>query len=320
MTTNISRLGPNSLAISYTPSSSVSELLTAFDTALAAQGWELFDAAAGTNTHCYRAPIADGTMAYKYFVLDLSAAPYITCKVYESWNAAAHTGANPALGSEASANSQRYSLTTGGTVFVFATARYALFLSRLADGTYGSPTGSTFCGIVEFSRDNPNEVPGASPIFAWIHGSYMLGAGHTASTLRYLSMPKTRTNQTGQAAIDYQAISTIYGRPTIDNSTNYFTQLYKMIPNQGNVFDTNNTLVITPCAFDQIGAALPQTGAHLRGRLYGIKFLSKGIGAAMDRLDIKVDTNLFYDPNAVEAAPHIVLSEMSYGGRFAVPL
>ena len=324
MTTSITRLGPNSVVLSYSPNSSIPEFLSALDTAMTAQGWEVYDAAAVTTSgtvtaHCYRAPIADGTVAYKYLVADPGqTAGYLYLKVYEGWNATTHTGTNQTYIANAGMVPQ-LSLASGGALYIFASPRYAYFLSKLSTGAFGTTAGNSFAGITEISRDNADEVPGTYPIFGYVTGYSIAGGYATNSVMLSLYLPRTVSGQTGYNAGCYQCLGTVFGRSVL-NYSNPVVTLGSLMPSAANPLSPSNTAVYNLYAIDQVGNTPGQAGSHVRGRLYGLKIMGRNVGSMMDQLSIKVDSQGFFDPSAVDATPHVLITETNYGVRYALPL
>ena len=121
-------------------------------TSTTAAGWYVHDSDTGTsNQKVIKAYNADGT-TLKYLMLDFASAGYLIPKVYESWDAGTNTGTNLATLSDVAANSQQIDVTNGGTIFIGASPRYAIFWSKLSTGVYGSSTGYAPCGIFERTR------------------------------------------------------------------------------------------------------------------------------------------------------------------------
>lgn len=318
MTITTSRLGPNSVAVGYSAGTTLVEFFVAMDAALAAQGWSLWDPAAnGIYARCYRAPIADGTAAYKYMVLGCSTTNYMTTAVYESWNAVTHVGVNLAYQSDHISLGQQTSFATGGVMYLFASARYALFFSKLSTLVYGSPSYNTFSGCVEISRDTESEVPGQTPIFGWISGTYAAGLNCGPSQLYGLSLPRTKSGGIGSMGAIYQSLGTVLGRSVCVGST--AAALAHMVPATSSPFSPTNTNVYTLYSIDQASNSM-NVGAHLRGRIYGLKMLNRAQGSAMDMIEVKTDSLGFYDPQSLTLTPHVVLQETWMACRFAIPL
>lgn len=121
-------------------------------TSTTAAGWYVHDSDTGTsNQKVIKAYNADGT-TYKYLMLDFASAGYLKLLVYESWDAGANTGTNLATLSDIAADSQQIDVTNGGTIFIGASPRYAIFWSKLSTGVYGSSTGYAPNGIFERTR------------------------------------------------------------------------------------------------------------------------------------------------------------------------
>ncbi|WP_227657765.1 hypothetical protein, partial [Candidatus Magnetaquicoccus inordinatus] len=134
--------------------------------AAVAAGWVLHDALAGTNKKCYKAPLADDATKFKYMVLDFNSSGYLKTTIYETWDATAHTGTNLCYYSDQSSYGQKIDTTAGGTMYVFASVRFAVFASNTNQWSSGSgPTG-----VVERTRDLPFDTVAAGyPPFGFIH-------------------------------------------------------------------------------------------------------------------------------------------------------
>ncbi|MBF0629105.1 MAG: hypothetical protein HQL91_12885 [Magnetococcales bacterium] len=130
-------------------------------------GWSLHDGSAGTNAKTIKAPLADDATKFKYVVLDANTAGYIQTKVYETWDATAHTGTNIAYNSNSPSASQQFSTTLAGTVHLFASARF-LLLASLYNGIWGSSTATGPSGCLERTRVCPWDTVAAGwPPFAF---------------------------------------------------------------------------------------------------------------------------------------------------------
>ncbi|MEO5329334.1 MAG: hypothetical protein H7829_13965 [Magnetococcus sp. THC-1_WYH] len=140
-----------------------------------AAGWTLHDASAGTNARCIKAPLADDATTFKYMVIDTNTTGSIFGKVYETWNATAHTGTNLAYMSDSSSYCQRIS-TSSYQLYLFASPRSILMFSYT--GSYGSSTGNSPSGVFERTREMAWDIPGAGyPPYAHINFYQANGAG-----------------------------------------------------------------------------------------------------------------------------------------------
>ena len=117
-------------------------------------GWVLHDAAAGTNAKTIKAPLADDQATFKHLVLDTNTNGTLYIKVFETWDATAHTGTNNCTNSAIASYAQQFSTTTGGILHVFATARFVLVISQMGS-TWGSTSNSGGCGCFERTRACP---------------------------------------------------------------------------------------------------------------------------------------------------------------------
>lgn len=148
-------------------SASVTAIVSPFEIYIswAVAGWSVFDASAGTNAVCIRAALADS--GYKYVVLDVNTAGYLLLKTFESWNAGTHTGTNVANFSTDAAQSPRINITTGGYLYIGASARH-IIMHCYQNSVWGNPQlGAT--GVFEYARKNPADTVanGYPPFFFW---------------------------------------------------------------------------------------------------------------------------------------------------------
>lgn len=151
-------------------SASCDKVNTTIDASVAAAGWTLHDASAGTNAVCLKAAVADNASQYKYLVVDTNSAGYIHTKGYETWDAGAHTGTNMINYSDQASVAQRVNTTTGGRLDISASIRHA-FLFSLQGGVYGSSTGNYPSGVLERTRRSPwDTVANGYPPFAHVNG------------------------------------------------------------------------------------------------------------------------------------------------------
>lgn len=158
-------------------------------------GWTEWDAAAGTNARGIRAPNFDGS-TYKYVVVAHNNSTIMNFKLYESWNATAHTGTNLAYYSDlASANyGSTVNLALGGALFISSSARSIVFFG-FVNGLYDSPQI-----VAEHSRDEIWDTPANNyPPTVFITGSSL-----TAGSGYYPYKPRIR-NYPGNDAISSNA-------------------------------------------------------------------------------------------------------------------
>ena len=165
-----------------------------------AAGWTLHDDTAGTNAQVLKAPLADDPATFKYLKLNAVTTSYLRTEVWETWDEVAHSGTNMAYDSNNTSYSQRLDLTDGGTLYVFASARFAAFVSQTAAG-YGHTSYSGVSGCFEHTRDLPfDTVANGWPPYCW--GTFGR-ADYNASYFGYKprKLTKDETTQTGSAAI-----------------------------------------------------------------------------------------------------------------------
>ena len=130
-----------------------------------ASGWTLHDFQPGAwKATAYRAPLADDAATFKYLVLDFNTSNFVMIKAYETWDEISHVGTNLCYNSDSTTYGQRIDLTSGGTMYIFASARFCMFVSQTA--TYSSSFGPS--GIFERTRDLPFDTVAAGyPPWVW---------------------------------------------------------------------------------------------------------------------------------------------------------
>lgn len=301
--------GPNSVEIAYTAAETLGNIISAVEAWITQHGWELYDASAGVNARAYRALCNDG-QRYKYVVLDYNTSGYVLCKTYESWNPATHVGTNLAFYSDNISYAQRINLTTGGSLYIFATNRYLILFSNNS-GVIGSSTGNAWCGCIETTTDNPEDIPALGyPCWVWMNGYLCHATGQYV-----VSFCRMRNGATGQNAATASFVSTEMGIGGLDTQGNY-KAIWYYIPLALNQWNSKNWVWTLRC-----GSIHTAGGYEKRGRLYGIKLLTRNLGAAVpctDDISIKCNTDMFPDPNGT-LVDHWTLSESATHGRWGVP-
>jgi len=308
-------LGPNSGVVAYTAGSTADEILAAIRVFAVAHGWTVHHQVTGQRL-VLRARNADG-VGFKYLELAYSTSSNgsIQMQVWESWNETTSTGTNAANFGTTAAYWQRLTLASGGSMFLFVTARYFIMLSRTSDGVFGAATGLSWTGVLEISKDNADEVDGANPIAAWACGPGFVGSLCTsASALHCFSYPRTISGQTAVNASASNTVTTIAGSTSSQSASARLADQLPAVPNP--LSAAGNLFAFTPYAVSSgFGTA---ANFNVRGRFYGIKLMGKNIGSMLDTVDIKCDSNQFYSPTGVDTK-HYVLTESALGARFAIP-
>lgn len=318
MTTTATALGANSVAINYSVNSTKAEVLQAISDFLTTHGWAVHDAAAGTNAVAFKADNADG-VSRKFMVVDTNTDNFLLTKVYEDWNATTHVGTNLAYQSDATAKAQQLSLSNSGYVYVFATARYALFLTKKNDGALGDSVHNSFSGICEISKDNPDEVAGQFPIYAFVNGGHMMG--HNNVNPNYpmcFALPRTKAGKVAADACSPMSVSCLAGITVVSNSDSSY-KLSTMLPSQPNPWSVDShNFVFTPFAVETNRNVSGGTPFNIRGRFYGLKILSNQLGSVFDLATIKVDGESFYSPVGTDQDHHVLSTNQN--NRFAIPV
>lgn len=163
-------------------------------------GWTLHDAAAGTNAKCLKAPMADDPAKFKYVVIDTNTNGYVYTKVYETWDATAHTGTNICYYSDNTSYTQRFSTTAGGIIHIFVTNRFMLLNSQMGS-SWGSSSNTGGSGCFERTRNCPwDTVAAGYPPFLFANlGYWALNTTQSASMPRKLL--RTGVVNTGASAL-----------------------------------------------------------------------------------------------------------------------
>lgn len=295
---------PNSAAVDYPASAALADLMDTVENWITGHGWTLHDASAGANARAYKAANKDAA-SYKYIVLDYNTSNRIMIKTYETWNEVSHSGSNLAYSSDNSSYCQQVNLSAGGTLNIFATARYLLMESNNS-GVIGSATGSAWCGCLEITRDNPEDTAALGyPCWGWANGNVV-----HAGTINQFSFCRTRNGTIGANAAYYSYAGTIFGSGMGNNNWS----LYTATPNALNLWNSKNWALTLRVGWYYSTSLLYE----YRGRLYGLKLITRGQGGFLDEISVKTNSDYFFDPNGA-ATGHWILTEGGQSGRFAVP-
>lgn len=316
MTTATTNLGPNSWVVSFSMGSTIAEIMTAVTAVLtgaSGAGWEVYDATAGTNTVCYRAPNEDG-LTYKYMVLNYNTSGWMLIQHYESWNSSTHVGTNVCPRSTDTTIGYQQALvpsTDKGLIYIFANQRYASFIIRqYTTAVLGNTITCGITGCFEFNRDNPDDtVEAGYPVSCFLNTGIV--GENAVATNETISIPRTRLGSTGTA--QYGEISTVFGK------TLYTTPwvMKNMIPTAVSLF-SNKDWAISMYVQDGTPAA-----PSVRGRIFGLKVFTQNKLNFMDKIQVPCDANLNYDPNG-SLTDHYVIPGGKQGAglytvRFLIP-
>ncbi len=311
--TATTKLGDNTWAISYAMGAGVSDISTAIAAVITNAGWEEYDATAGVNAICYRAPNIDNSN-YKYVVLDFNTPNWLLMKVYESWNDTTHVGLNavPHTTDTTIGYHQSLNLTTDkGIIYVFVNAAYlGIIIRQYTTAILGN---SLICGVTgcfEFSRDNPDDTVVASfPIHAFVNTG-ILGENNVA-TNETISLPRTKNGNTG--VNQYGEVSTVFGK------TLYTTPwvMKNMLPTDASLWSAKDWAI---SLYVQDGTP---TNPSVRGRIQGLKGFTQSKLSFMDRVQVPCDAALNYDPTGT-MTDHFVIPGGKQGAglytvRFLIP-
>ncbi len=310
MSVTTTQIGTNSFQLDYTTGTTQSEIKAAVEAAVTAGGWTVFDAAAiaGGMGVCYSAPNADGAST-KYVVIDYTGGN-IVIKLYETWNATAHTGTNLATGSDVTAYGGKYVTNAPGQIFVYVSPRWLAMVTRdPATGQLNSNTAwQGVFGAFEVARDNPEDtaVAGYPPVI-WLNSHFLFLNPTAPSALSCCAfMSRTRSGAVGVAAL--VELGTLLGKPR--SASTIKTQAF--VPTSTNLWN-NKDWSLTLYA--------SEPGGVVRGRVYGLKAFTYNKNLFMDKAAVNCDGDYFFNSSG-SAADHFVIISGTYGsaaGRVLIP-
>jgi len=307
-------IGPNSHRIQYGPATALADLRAAVEAAiLASHGWEVHDAAAGTNAVCYRALNADG-ITYKYVVLDFNTAGYMLLKAFESWNSTTHVGTNQCYLMESTNYNQRVDLTNGGNIYIFVSPRWLAAVSY-NNGVIGSSSGQSFTGCFERTRVEDELASGSTdlPPFigaipGWINGMLNLPG---------FSAPRIKSSN----FVGINAFCRLSdGIRTLANCS---SNPYLPYPNQPSPWTGKYVVRDIVVAYNnaQAGSSSGVGNDEPLGKLYGLKVTARSVGTILDEMTINLDANYFCDPAGSPAGCWLLTeaANANAGYRYVIP-
>ena len=305
MAVTTTALGTNSWQLDYTSGTTVTQLSEAINAVMLLGGWTVYDASAGTNAVCYRAPNKDGT-TFKYAVIDYNTAGVLLVKCYESWNASTHVGTNLAYNSNVATYAGKYSTSAAGQVFAFITPRWAAFATRdpATAQLNNHASWQGLFGLFEIARDNPEDTPEAGyPPVVWMNTNMMYAnSSHNCCGF----MPRTRSGATAATALT--EVACILGKTRSGSSI----KMGQFMPTGVNPWNAKDWALT---------AYLHEPSNVIRGRIYGLKFFTQSKNLFMDKAEVSVDSDFFYNVSGA-AHDHFVIINGSYGsaaGRILIP-
>lgn len=338
MTVTINTLGTNSRQIVIANETSATNIINAVNTCLTSLGWTLVDTVTSGSRGClttkvYSAPNAD-TYTTKYMIIryDLPRQYwYVSC--CEAWNTVTHVATNESWSGDCQILLPlQYGLTN---FYIFATARYALFLGTVRNEP------SAWQGVFEFEREDADDIANHDiPCFGWTssltigepYGSVNTTLTDTAASTNNgfvacgFAPPRTRNGLTGYNAAANFTIMTVIGSyppPKAQfgadfTSTGSITQTINSHTgmlggwgdNQQYVYDANKVLI------SNVKLA-GYTSTYVVGRIYGLKVCQK-LGAVLDTTVVPVDANLFYDSAGSNLTHYFLGINGGYNDKLAV--
>lgn len=175
-------IGPNSGYVFYYPNqTTLLELINVICSWLYKHGWTMH--ATTANGIILKSLCQDGTtVKYMGLSTNTSGNPTgIVMQVYKSWNPTQSVVYLDYFSSPSTATmfeAQQINISSGGRVYMFATARYCIIYTKNNDGTVGGNISGSWSGCLEFSpdvRDNRNIIR-----YGFTSG-YHLSSGYTSS-------------------------------------------------------------------------------------------------------------------------------------------
>ena len=322
----VTALGANSATLTYDNTTTLLELIQEVEDYITTHGWALWDINAGTNARAYRALNYDGE-TYKYIVIDYNTSGYLIVRVYETWDADAHTGTNQALFDYAykdwkffngenedfniqtpgeSLLSQKIAIGTGSTLHIYCTARYLILQSAAGTEYLNS---ACFTAVCEYARDNAEDIPSAGiPPFGLLC-SWNLQSGAAAGTDSL-----NNGNAAGYLFAFCRLVNNGTGLDAVKRSWLSFPEMHYCTQKSEIVFLSNNR--IRGCSvYDPIlsttnywsgkklasnifvGYSGGRGVASLyipNGRVFGLKIISSNQGAINDVAKIECDGDNFH--------------------------
>ena len=311
MTVTINSIGTNSRQLVISGETSAANIIAGINTALVALGWTLFDSMTSGSNNCmvtkvYSAPNNDtaaGGPTTKYMILRYdSPQGFWYCSACESWNATTHVATNETFNNGRNVPLPlQYGLCT---LYVYATARYACFMG-VVNGEIGP-----WQGVFEFEREAPEDTiaNGPWPCFGWTC-SLMIGevyAGIPGASASYgsfpccFSFPRTRSGNTGQAAMQEMSILTAYGMfpPPANQIPTYGSSggvTNAVSPHNGHLGSFGQAYKWD--AGKKVASSLKLYGfqaAYNVGRIYGLTVIP-ATGNILDTVVMPLDTNMFFN-------------------------
>ena len=308
------QLGPNSWVIAYAMGTTVAQVSSEVTAVLALAGWDVYDAIAGTNAVCYRAPNKDGT-TFKYVVLNYNTTGWLFLQVYESWNALTHVGTNQcSKGTDTSVGYQQVlNLSSDkGLIYIFANPRYvALGIRQYSSAVFGNTVTCGVTGCFEFGRENPDDTVAAGyPIYCFMNTGR--AGENTGNPYETLSLPRTRFGTSGGNLNG--ELSTIFGKTLYTSSVSLKT----FLPNSINLFSNKDWAI---SLYVQDGTAATPS---VRGRMFGLKAFTQDRLSFLDKVQVPVDEDLNYNPNGLLTDHFIIPGGCQgsglYNVRFLLPV
>lgn len=323
-TSNIGTFG--GIRITWDAGSILTDLIAAVEQFLLSHGWELHDATStGSYARVYKSLQTGGTVGiaahYSYIEVDFNTSNVLILRVWEIWDATAHTGTNKAINSYtatgASSNESQHAvtvnLTANGVLEIYSygviasgslRARWVLFVSEVG-GIRGH-----WVAAFERSRD----IVGYDTLTRGIPGMIWSASKLVVQNRQWVwSIPRAfTTNNTGwnQEASNLNGI--------------YVPEVYEYLFGNGggNIPAQNNPISNLPAIgnFGLIILVASQNANWLVGRAYGPKIGGTNLGNDGDTINLPCDSNYFYNQSSANTVLHRIIWASTISGQVPIAL
>lgn len=269
------------------------DIFAAITSAMLGQGYTVYDNIS-TCTKCFVNTCADG-VSKKYIWLSIGNSGDVAklqSYAYGRWDLAAHAGVDQgSTMTDALYNSNILFSLTKTTLYLFISPRYYFATCLYNTYVYGG-------GVVEFARDNPNDLPASGfPSYFITTDSLLSGTNSNATTAGSVGgVPRDRAGNTGTTAADGSALVSPIGIHSnkIGAATAWGATL--MGGSSGGV-----VMGFTPHYYTHLFPASDSNASlnDYRGRVFGIKMLPPNLYSFGMTLNIPCDENGFSNSSGV---------------------
>lgn len=322
MTVTTQVLGNHTAAIEYTNGDTNADIMAAIHDWLINHGWTTEDTDfwvdAGSYTRrTYSALNSDGvTKKYINIAVSLiSTNKEMYIYTGTDYVPSSHTLSNTAWPSDDGTYGPLRLDPNGGVLYLSAHERWCIAHSQNNTKDPGSYYGSAFIGCLETKPTTPGDDNTAVPPQHWANGAMLAGTLGASSWQQVIGI--TYSNGIGNGGTgtnspaQYSQISTVFGawgRSTKSQSNFLKTGVVNPL--------TQNYEAVDMTVIHDFEHA---SGSYVKGKIFGLKAVTGGIGQLGDTLKVAVDANFFCDPNGT-LTDHFLLTNTFNNTRHAIPL